>query len=39
MDNSERLRQMRESTKSFARADSAEIIALKLLEIGLSHEV
>lgn len=39
MSNPEKLRQMRESTKSFARKDAAEIIALKLLEISLTHEV
>ncbi|MES2087373.1 MAG: UDP-N-acetylglucosamine--N-acetylmuramyl-(pentapeptide) pyrophosphoryl-undecaprenol N-acetylglucosamine transferase [Patescibacteria group bacterium] len=30
---------MRESATKFARVDAADIIALKLLEIGLSHEV
>ncbi len=35
----ERLRLMKESAKSFARVDAAEVIALKLLEIALAHEV
>lgn len=39
MDDVARLAQMRESTKGFARLDAAQEIALKLLEIGLSHEV
>lgn len=34
-----RLSKMREATKTFARTDAADVIALKLLEIGLSHEV
>lgn len=35
----DRLAKMREATKTFARTDAADVIALKLLEIGLSHEV
>lgn len=34
-----RMDKMRENTKSFARTDAADVIALKLLEIALSHEV
>jgi UDP-N-acetylglucosamine--N-acetylmuramyl-(pentapeptide) pyrophosphoryl-undecaprenol N-acetylglucosamine transferase len=37
--NSEILNKMSESAKKFARQDASEIIAMKLLEIGLSHEV
>ncbi|MEK7574713.1 MAG: UDP-N-acetylglucosamine--N-acetylmuramyl-(pentapeptide) pyrophosphoryl-undecaprenol N-acetylglucosamine transferase [Patescibacteria group bacterium] len=39
MSSPERLNQMKEGTKNFARRDAAEVIALKLLEIALSHEV
>ncbi|MDO8590760.1 MAG: undecaprenyldiphospho-muramoylpentapeptide beta-N-acetylglucosaminyltransferase [bacterium] len=39
MTNPGRLSRMKESTKSFARVDAAEIIALKLIEIALTHEV
>lgn len=35
----ELMEKMREGAKSFARTDAAKTIALKLLEIGLSHEV
>ena len=35
----EKLNSMKEATKTFARPDASELIALKLLEIGLSHEV
>ncbi|MCR4310948.1 MAG: UDP-N-acetylglucosamine--N-acetylmuramyl-(pentapeptide) pyrophosphoryl-undecaprenol N-acetylglucosamine transferase [Candidatus Taylorbacteria bacterium] len=35
----EKLQKMSEGAKSFARLDAADTIALKLLEIGLSHEV
>jgi UDP-N-acetylglucosamine--N-acetylmuramyl-(pentapeptide) pyrophosphoryl-undecaprenol N-acetylglucosamine transferase len=35
----ESLKRMREAAQKFARLDASEIIALKLLEIGLSHEV
>ncbi len=37
--NPEKLNGMKTATKTFARPDAAELIALKLLEIGLSHEV
>ncbi|MBI2475714.1 MAG: UDP-N-acetylglucosamine--N-acetylmuramyl-(pentapeptide) pyrophosphoryl-undecaprenol N-acetylglucosamine transferase [Candidatus Taylorbacteria bacterium] len=39
MADPERLRLMKEGAKSFARTDAAEVIALKLLEIALAHEV
>lgn len=39
MGDSARLAKMKEATKGFARTDAAEVIALKLLEIGLAHEV
>lgn len=39
MASPERLALMKENAKKFARLDAGEIIALKLLEIALSHEV
>ncbi len=37
--NPEKMARMGESAKGFSRLDAADVIALKLLEIGLSHEV
>jgi predicted CopG family antitoxin len=39
MSDSERLKKMKDGAKSFSRTDASEVIALKLLEIGLSHEI
>jgi len=39
MGNAELLKKMGAAAKNFARTDAADTIALKLLEIALSHEV
>ncbi len=39
IDNPQLLASMREKAKLFARADASDVIAIKLLEIGLAHEV